>query len=157
VVGRGVGRRCALVPLEVSESTRLLLDDLHANAPVVFELPPEQVAVVDVEFAPNLCRNRRLSSRHCTFRGGSVTAHVSMDGCRAEKLSRQHATRLAVRATGRERTVPRVSREFVVCDVGSATLGTGLGVIVNARATAATLVELVAPGTADGRGNALDE
>jgi hypothetical protein len=77
VVGSHIGRLLTLVAIEFGEGTRLLLDDLHADAAVVFELPPELIAVVDVEFTPNPGGDVRLVPRHFAFGVGPVAAHTS--------------------------------------------------------------------------------
>jgi len=53
VVGCDVSGRLALVTIEIGERACLLLDDLNANAPIIFDMPPELVTVVNTEFTPN--------------------------------------------------------------------------------------------------------
>ena len=53
MIGRDVGIRLTLVTIEFSERACLLLDDFDANAPTVFNMPPELVSIVNTEFTPN--------------------------------------------------------------------------------------------------------
>jgi len=45
VFGSYVGGLLALVPLEIGDRPRLLVDDSDADAPVVFDRPPEPIPV----------------------------------------------------------------------------------------------------------------
>jgi len=60
MIGRDVGIRLTLVTIEFSERACLLLDDFDANAPIVFDMPPELITVINTEFTPNSSRDVRL-------------------------------------------------------------------------------------------------
>jgi len=60
MIGRDVGIRLTLVTIEIGERACLLLDDLNANAPIIFDMPLELVTVVNTEFTPNSSRDVRL-------------------------------------------------------------------------------------------------
>jgi hypothetical protein len=53
VLARHVGRLLTSVAVEVGERACLLLDNVNPNTSVISEIPPELIAIIDIEFTPN--------------------------------------------------------------------------------------------------------
>jgi hypothetical protein len=64
VIARYIGRLLTSVAAEVRERARLLLDNLNPNATVIFDMPPELITIVNIEFMPDSRGNVCLVSRH---------------------------------------------------------------------------------------------
>jgi len=82
VVARDIGFLIAVVAVERAEGAAALLDDLHANTPLVFDPPAEFVAVADVEFPPDARGNVCLIARDFALGVDALTTHIRDEtGC----------------------------------------------------------------------------
>ena len=76
VVALGVCHLTAVVPVEVTERTAALLDDSHTECAVIFDVPAEFVAVVDVQFLADVGGNVRLIPRNLALGIDTLATHI---------------------------------------------------------------------------------
>jgi len=87
VVGRDLGFVVAVVAIEAVERTAALLNDPNANRVVVLDVPPEPVAVVDIELATDAGGDVCLVPRDLALGVDALATHARDEEAAVHKCS----------------------------------------------------------------------